>query len=84
MFALIVSISLHAALLAFLLGTATQSTVGSGGQELDAIGIEIVSASALETISTDRTSLSGGATAPIEVSPGAPSAVEQAAIAPQV
>ena len=82
--ATVVSTCLHMALLSFLFGAAPQATAGSAGQELDAIGIELVPASALEAMATDHASTAGGATAPVEVSPGTPAPVEPAAVAPQV
>lgn len=78
--ACIASFILHATLIAAAVWRAPQLQIGAGGQELDAVSVEIVTASALESAASKPNSAPAGQLQPAEGTPGISAPVEQSEI----
>lgn len=68
---------LHAVAVLWVVWREPNSALGSGGQELESISIEIISASALESLAARPSQTSGGAAASTDQSQGPPLPVEE-------
>ncbi len=79
MLAGIVSLAIHATIIGFLMWHARTVTLGGGGLELEAVNVEIVPASALESVTARPSADAAGAGQPTARAPGLEATVEQAA-----
>ncbi len=68
---IVLSVFAHAALAALLMWSPLQVNVGIGGQELEAVSVEIVAAAVLESLIASAASETGRTSAPVEVASGA-------------
>ena len=67
---IVLSVFAHTALAALLMWSPLQDNVGIGGQELEAVSVEIVAAAALESLMANVASETGRTSAPVEVASG--------------
>ena len=74
------SLAIHGALLAWLVWQPPTKTFGNAGHELDAVSVEMISAAALESLSTKKAGANASSAAPIAERPGS-SAPEQNEVA---
>ena len=82
---ILASLLLHGALVGYFCWCEPELTTGAGGRELDAISVEILLSSALESPATTRAANAAGLAHPVEALPGLMGPVEQmeiAAVAP--
>lgn len=77
----VVSLLIHVAAGGAYVWAPTLQAIGGGGQELESISIEIVSASALESDSSAAVAADGGASQPVHSKTGDGMAVDQAEVA---
>ena len=77
------SLFLHGAVFAFLVWQDLVVAPGAGGQELEGVSVEIISAAALESLSSQPSPASGGATANMDTTPGQFAPIEQAEVVAQ-
>ena len=78
------SLLLHAAVFGILVWNELVMTPGAGGRELEAVSVEIISAAALESLSSRPSPASGGATANIDQTPGQFAPAEQVEVVGQM
>ncbi len=77
-----VSIAVHGAIFAYAL-LKFDSSVGAGGETVEAISVELVTATALEAIDVAPSIQSGGASQPVTTRAGAEAPVDQVEVQPQ-
>lgn len=82
--AVLISLLLHGAALAWIVYQPPIETIGGGGQNLEAISIEVVTAAALESLSSKASASAAGAAGEVADTVGiaAPAQIETAAAAP--
>ncbi|MEQ1615833.1 MAG: energy transducer TonB [Hyphomicrobiaceae bacterium] len=79
--ALAASLLLHAAPIAYFGWPKTETTLGAGGQELDAVSVEMISAAALESLVVQPAANAKGAAQSSDMPPGMEIPIEQAEVA---